>query len=228
MTSLTLNKAVVSEVDLGFTQIQGLMLPDGSFAVAVPQLAELLSCNQNTFSRDLKRLLGEGFRPSKIKTELGNQLINVISLTSASRTIYLLSLAGNAVAKELMLALVDEGLDRRFNKAFGRKVTDDEYNARLALRLARLQARRLWTDILRNRSLELYGVKPKPEQYKIWTVIVNDRLFNRDHFFCNRDNMNQVEQETIELFERMARRKAELYPQATPDQLVEMALAAFT
>lgn len=228
MTSLTLNKAVVSEVDLGFAQIQGLMLPDGSFAVAVPQLAELLSFDRNQASRDIKALLGKDFRFDTAKSELNSKAVNILLLPQVSKVIYLLSLKGNEIAKELMLALVDEGLDRRFNKAFGRKVTDDEYNARLALRLARLQARRLWTDILRDRSLELYGIKPQPEQYKIWTVIVNDRLFNRDHFFRNRDNMNQVEQETIELFERMARRKAELYPQATPDQLVEMALAAFT
>ena len=227
MDSLALKKAVVSQVDLGFAQIEGLMLPDGSFAVAVPQLAKILSYNQNTFSRDLKRLLGEGFRPSKIKTELGNQLINVISLTSASRTIYLLSLAGNAVAKELMLALVEEGLDRRFRKAFNQQADEDEYNARIALRVARIKARRLWTDVLRDRSLILFGEKPTPDQYKIWTVIVNERLFNKPHFYCDRDNMNQLEQEAIELFERMAERKSKLHPEATPDEIVEMALSSF-
>ena len=40
--------------------------------------------------------------------------------------------------------------------------------------------------------------------------------------------MDQREQETIELFERMARRKAETNPQATPDDLVMMAIQAFS
>ena len=34
-------KAVIATIDLGFTKIDGLMLPDGSYAIAVPQLAEL-------------------------------------------------------------------------------------------------------------------------------------------------------------------------------------------
>ena len=39
--------------------------------------------------------------------------------------------------------------------------------------------------------------------------------------------MNSLEQEAIELFERMAERKSKLHLNATPDELVEMALASF-
>lgn len=228
MSSLTLNKAVVSQVDLGFTKIEGLMLPDGTYAVAVPQVADLFSIPNKNASRDFKALLGKDFSFLKTKSELNSKEVNILTIAHVTKVIYLLSLKGDDKAKELMLALVEEGLDRRFSKAFGQRVTDEEYNARLALRIARLQARRLWTDTLRDRSLELYGIKPTSEQYRLWTVIVNNALFDRDHFFCDRDNMDQMEQETIELFERMARRKAETNPQATPDDLVMMAIQAFS
>ena len=58
-------------------------------------------------------------------------------------------------------------------------------------------------------------------------AICKASLFNRRHFECDRDNMEVFEQETIELFERMAERKAKTHKMATPDQLVEMAISSF-
>ena len=220
-------KAVVATVDLGFTEIQGLMLPDGSYAVAISQLAELLSLFKGNASRDFKALLGKNFSLIKVKSEINSQPVNIVTISQATKIIYQMSLKGDKVARELMLALVDEGLDRRFSRAFGKRIDEDEYQQRLTLRMQRILARKLWTDILRDRSLDLYGVKPTSQQYKEWTVIVNNRLFNRDHFNCDRDNMSQEEQEYITLFEKMAERKAKLHGKATPDELVEMALAAF-
>jgi len=34
-------KATVSQVDLGFIQIEGLLLSNGNYAVAIPQIADL-------------------------------------------------------------------------------------------------------------------------------------------------------------------------------------------
>lgn len=226
MTNNT-SKAVVATIDLGFEKIEGLMLPDGNYAVAIPQLAELFSFPNKHASRDIKALLGNSFQFPKTKSELHPKEVNILLLPQVTKVIYLLAKKGNAIANELMLALVEEGLDRRFSKAFNKRVADDEYQERLALRMKRLQARKLWTDVLRDRSLKLYNQKPTPEDYKLWTVLVNERLFNKRHFCCDRDNMEQWEQETIELFERMAERKAKLHFQATPDDLVEMALSSF-
>ena len=221
------SKAVVATVDLGFTKIEGLMLPNGGYAVAVPQLADVFQLDKNQASRSMKALMGKGFRFDTAKSELHPKSVNILSVSQASKLVYLLAVKGNDIANEFMLALVEEGLDRRFSKAFNQRVTEEEYQERIALRMKRLQARKLWTDILRDRSTALFGVTPTPNNYRDWTVKVNERLFNKRHFQCNRDNMNQLEQESIELFERMAERKAKLHAQATPDQLVEMALASF-
>jgi hypothetical protein len=222
-----ITKAVVATVDLGFEKIEGLMLPNGEYGVAIPQIAKSFRINQNTASRDLKRLLGDDFRPSKTKTELGNQSINVVTLEGFAKIIRALDRKGNTVANAFIDAIIQEGLERRFDRAFGKKVDEDERNQLIALRMKRIMARRLWTDTLRDRSLKLYNEKPTPEDYRLWTVLVNERLFNKRHFRCDRDNMEQWEQETIELFERMAERKAKLHPQSTPDDLVEMALSSF-
>ena len=222
-----ITKAVVATVDLGFAQIEGLMLPDGSYAVAIPQLAEVFSTHKNTFSRDLKRLLGADFSPSKIRTELGRQLINVVTLENFAKIIRALDRKGNETASAFIDAILQEGLERRFDTAFKKKVSEDERNQLVALRMKRIMARKLWTDTLRDRSMLLCGEKPSPENYRQWTVKVNERLFNKPHFHKNRDNMNLLEQEAIELFERMAERKSKLHLNATPDELVEMALASF-
>lgn len=226
MTNNT-SKAVVATVDLGFAKIQGLMLPNGSYAVAVPQLADVFSFPNKHASRDIKALLGNGFQFPKAKSELHSKEVNILLVPQVSKLVYLLAVKGNSIANEFMLALVEEGLDRRFSKAFNQRVTEEEYQERIALRMKRLQARKLWTDVLRDRSMLLFGISPTPNNYRDWTVKVNERLFNKRHFQCDRDNMNHLEQEMIELFERMAQRKAKLHPQATPDQLVEMALASF-
>ena len=102
MTSLTLNKAVVSEVDLGFAQIQGLMLPDGSFAVSVPQVAELLSFPNKNASRDIKALLGDDFKFVKIPTPLNSKAVNTISVDEAKRVIYALAAKGNESACSIL------------------------------------------------------------------------------------------------------------------------------
>lgn len=228
-------RAAIATVDLGFTKIEGLMLPDGSYAIAVPQIAEVFSFLIHNASRDFKALLGEDSPFLKAKTPINSKAVNILTLEQFSRLVRALDKKGNPIAAAFVDATLEEALERRFNRAFEKRVSEDEYNVKIALRMQRLLARRLWTDVLRDRSLELYGVKPVSDQYKAWTVIVNERLFNRAHFFCvplrgslrDRDNMEQEEQELISLFESMAARKSKLHPMATPDQLVEMSLAAF-
>lgn len=156
-------KAVVATVDLGFAKIEGLMLPDSSYAIAVPQLAEVFSFDKNQASRTVKSLLGKNFQFDTAKTELNPKSVNILSLAQATKVIYLLARKGNEIANEFMLALTEEGLDRRFSKAFNQRVTEEEYQSRIALRLKRLEARRLWTDVLRDRSLDLWNEKPTPE-----------------------------------------------------------------
>ena len=51
-------KAQVTAVQIGTICIEGLMLPDGSFGVAVPQIADIAlnKCSRNKASRYLKRV----------------------------------------------------------------------------------------------------------------------------------------------------------------------------
>lgn len=58
-------KAQIATIDLGFVKFDGLMMPDGGYAIAVPQVATLIQSSQNYASQGFKRLLGKGFNPHK-------------------------------------------------------------------------------------------------------------------------------------------------------------------
>jgi hypothetical protein len=72
MTNLT---AKIAKIKFGTIEVEGLMVSDGSFGIAIPQLCDLFAdektfkTSKNTAARDFKRLMGEGFKTSKCFTE---------------------------------------------------------------------------------------------------------------------------------------------------------------
>jgi len=220
-------KAQVTKIDLGSIQFDGLMLPDGTYAIAVPQIAELVGLSKQYASRDLKRMMGKDFSPSKSTTEYTKAAVNIVDLATFRKVIRELDKQSNPIASALIDAFIEESIERRFDTAFGKKVSEVERNEVLAQRMQRLLARRAWTDVLQERHIKCFGSKPVPRQFKEWTVVVNQALFNRKHFNCNRDNMEMEEQRIIEMFESMAIRRASQNPEVSPDRLLELALDTF-
>ncbi|MFB6284826.1 MAG: hypothetical protein ABEK59_13015 [Halobacteria archaeon] len=85
-------KAIVATIDLGFDQLEGLMLPDGSYGIAVQQLARVFQTHNNYASQEFKRLIGEDFQPHKVATELtsnnrNQNRKNVVDLKTAKKII---------------------------------------------------------------------------------------------------------------------------------------------
>jgi hypothetical protein len=221
------SKALVAQIDLGFAKFNGLMIPDGRYAIAVPQIAELFQFNPNQASRDLKRLLGNDFQFDQAKSELNPKAVNIVYLEDFGQIIRALDKKGNPIAIAFIDAILVESLERRFDNSFGKKVSEEERNARLELRIKRILARHKWTDTLMERHVKLFGTKPSPEQYREWTVEVNKALFNKPHFKCDRDNMEIDEQLLIEQFEFMAVRNAQKFPDISCNELVRKALETF-
>jgi len=222
-----MTKAIVSQIDLGFAKFEGLMLPDGSYAIAVPQIADLIGLDRNQASRGIKRLLDNEFNPTKSTTEYTKAAVNIVDLITFRKIIRALDRQGNPIATALVDAFFEESVERRYDTAFGKKVTESERNQILAQRMKRLIARRGWTDILQERHIECYGTKPTPKQFRDWTVRVNQVLFSKTHFKCDRDNMQAEEQSIIETFEKMAVRRAGQNPKEEPTILLELALDTF-
>ncbi len=223
------SKAKIATVDFGFCQIEGLMLPDSEYALAITQANKFLkfSASPQHAPRSLKRLLGDSFKPPRIATELNPNKAYVITLDEFKKVVRALDKQGNAVASAFIDAALLESVERRFDRAFGIKREEDERNALMELRIKRLLARRQWTDVMQDRHTKLFGAKPTPKQFRDWTVKANLSLFQKTHFQCDRDTMSIEEQMQIENFEFLCCRWSKKYPVDTPDQILDKVLSTF-
>jgi hypothetical protein len=139
-------RAKVTTVKFGSITLEGLMLPDGSFAISVSQCSELFQFDKNQASRDLKRILGADFQFDKIASELHPKAVNYITLLQFEKLIILLSAKGNKIALELNLALVGLSLKQVFCDAFGIKFDAEDRQNYLKARMAGIKTRRTLTD----------------------------------------------------------------------------------
>jgi hypothetical protein len=93
----------------------------------------------------------------------------------------------------------------------------------------RIQAFRKWTDIIRDRHIKFYGVKPEGWYYGKLVKKANLALFGVPEFGNDRtENMTIEQQETIKEFECYLARKARNNPDLEPEAVLNMALNQFT
>jgi len=117
--------ASVTTVQIGPLSLQGLMSENGDFAIAVPQIADLIQTSRNTASRDLKRLLGKDSKTSiifdKWTTPFNKRGVNVLHIQDFERVLFEYALAGHAEAIAITRALMGLSLHQLFADAFGLK-----------------------------------------------------------------------------------------------------------
>ncbi len=140
-----MSKAVVAKVDLGFTVIEGLQLPDGSYAIGVSQAAKCLSVPLKHSSKQFKALLCKDSSFPSVKSELNSRDVNILTLSEFMLLLTKLARTGNELAWDLLEATATETFERRFDSAFNVKRSEEERNARLSARLRGKVARRTLT-----------------------------------------------------------------------------------
>lgn len=114
-------KAKLAQICIGSNlSVEGLELPDGSFAVSVSQVATLFSVDSRQASRTLKPLLGDGFQFDKLVSELHPKAVNILSLTQFETVMIELAIKGNSQAIALLRALAGMALSELFKDAFDR------------------------------------------------------------------------------------------------------------
>jgi hypothetical protein len=141
-------KAARATVNLGASSIDGFRLPDGGYRLSQAQAAEAIDespVNALRFlsSKDSKALLGDSFTdytPDSIEVvsqsgRRGQTRINALPLEVV--TAYWMSRAyrGNKKAFLLCWAMMTEGLERRFDRAFGVTRSEDDWDRQLSDRL---------------------------------------------------------------------------------------------
>ena len=146
-----MSKAMIALVNIGSNiEIEGLRLPNGTFAVSVSQIANLFSIPQKNSSRDFKALLGEGFQFLKTSSELHPKPVNIISLSQFEIVMMMLDRMGNLKAQELRDALAGLALNELFCDAFGVVSDARTRKAWLDARFKGIQERTSLTDAIKD------------------------------------------------------------------------------
>lgn len=114
-------KAIVAKVQFGTFEIDGLLFEDGSYGIAIPQVASLFLDSQMRASQTLKRLMGMDFKTHKTKTSFNRNTTLSISLVDFEKVLAKLDRAGNVKAQEFRDGLVGLSLQQLFCDAFGVK-----------------------------------------------------------------------------------------------------------
>jgi hypothetical protein len=145
-------KATRASVQIGALEVDGFMLPDGSYRMSQAQVAQAVDkppVNALRFleSKALKSLLGEGYTdytPEQIEIEAepsrrGQSRFNALPLEVATAYWVNQCFQGNKQALALVMALATETLDRRFDTAFSVSRTEQERDERLQERIQQLE-----------------------------------------------------------------------------------------
>ncbi len=143
-------RAVRASVQIGLLTVDGFMLPDGSYRMSQTQAAECVGLSERNareflHSKALKSLLGEGYTPANSEIESdagqlrGGSRIRALPLEVVGAYWLWQAARGNKTALSLVMALLTETLERRFDAAFGVIRTEQERDELLSERVRRLE-----------------------------------------------------------------------------------------
>jgi hypothetical protein len=252
-----MSKAKKTQVQLGDITLEGYMAADDTYYMSTRYVGECIGMSPRTYGMHLgkKRKKSQAKKtpqnttsvsntkgdsqaiipqPRTIKVEGSVQQITGTTLEFVSEFWFLQAEKGNVIAKALCKALMIESLQRRFDKAFGKAVSEEEYNAQLQQRWERLQARKGWTGtfkslLIRDKMYYKPGTKEIAEHvkeaYASTTVKVNWELFGVRDFNGDRDNMTREQQIQIERFERTLVAYSKKHPKKNGFEVIEDVLA---
>ena len=143
-------KATRSSVRIGSLEVDGFMLPDGSYRMSQTQAAECIGkpeINARRFldSKAIKALLGNSYTPDTVEIEAsaeqlrGQSRFNALPLEVVTAYWFNQAAQGNKEALALVWSLLTESLERRFDNAFSVTRTDTERDERLTQRIQQLE-----------------------------------------------------------------------------------------
>ncbi len=147
-------KATRASVQIGALEVDGFMLPDGSYRMSQAQVAEAVGLSRRNVSdflrsKAIKALIGKGYTGTILEREeieiepepgkRGQSRFMAMPLEIVSAYWQWQSHRGNKKALALCIALMTETLERRFDTAFGVTRTEQERDDRLQKRIQQLE-----------------------------------------------------------------------------------------
>ena len=170
-------RAEIATVKIGHLEFDGLMMANGTFGVGVPQIALLTKTSSNTASRDFKRLLGDDFKTSKVKTVYNKNYTNFVTLYVFELILARLDRSGNTTAQNIRDLLVGLSLQQLFSDAFCIQFEKEERQEWIKDRQEGKEKRRTLTDSIKDYLLSHPHADKK--LYPIVTDSIYLGIFNR-------------------------------------------------
>ncbi|AFZ15755.1 hypothetical protein Cri9333_5000 (plasmid) [Crinalium epipsammum PCC 9333] len=241
MTTLVLS-AEVTDVNIGFLVIDGLMDENGNFYIAVPQMADIDLVPPNRSSKQLEAFINTGFQSHvkldfvKLKTEFNPKPINAISLKTFEVLLARLDRKGNVKAQEFRDVLAGLSLHQLFCDAFGIRFEKEERQSWLKARMLTKETFWFMGDSIKQYYLE----HPRQEKYPSQNYCeafdtLNFALFGKrsktikeilgiGKSALNRDHFGQNSLKKIEMIQRIAEAQIK-YESKKPVEAVKFAAA---
>ena len=170
-------RAEIATVRIGYLEFEGLMLSDGTFGIAVPQICSVFSFLNKNAQRDIQSLLNEPSPFLKWSSKLNSKAVSVLLLPSFERLIFRLALKQNKVAISLSEQLIGLSLQQLFSDAFCIQFEKEERQQWLKDRQEGKEKRRTLTDSIKDYLLSHPHVDKK--LYPIVTDLIYLGIFNR-------------------------------------------------
>jgi hypothetical protein len=212
------NKARVAQVFIGSIVFEGVMLPNGDFAITLSQLRDLAfpSVSQNNAIRELKAACGKDFQLTKVSTEISNNPQWIVPIDQLNYCLTELAFRGHKESRDLVRVLSGLSLQQLFCDAFGQKFEAADRQAWLQSRVSGKNARRSLTDAI-NSYVQRHPELPKKTKDYIYATTtdntykalfgVSSKVLKETRGVKNlRDNMTMAEINAIDTVEGIAQR----------------------
>ncbi len=138
-----------ARIQIGVLEVEGFMLPDGSYRMSQSQAAEIVGLSERNArdflsSKAFKSLRGEGYTPAifeidEVSQGRGQSRFNALDLDVVITYWTWQCFRGNKQALTLLIALATETLERRFDTAFGVARSEQDRDERLASTLEQME-----------------------------------------------------------------------------------------
>jgi hypothetical protein len=234
--------ATVAQVPFGIIEIEGLLLEDGSFAVAQQQVATLFQVIPTSAPKWLKTLLGKECRLFRVKTNRGltegkriRSSENALSINQFERVLRLLDRKGNKLAEEMIDSLLGLSLTQLFSDAFKVKFEQAERQEYLITRQATKDSFWYLTDDIKA-YIDKYGSSCPKYHYINSFKVMSIGLFGKPPATIkeelniakedlNRDHFGNESLRRIDMVQRLAR--VSIQNNERPSDAVIQAINAF-
>lgn len=143
-------KAIRQIIQIGSIEVEGFMLPDGSYRMSQTQAAGAIG-EEEVYARNfltakgVKQLIGLSYTPETFEVEATDQARGQTRIQGWTLEmvytywVYRCS-KGNKTAFTMVVALGTESLERRFDRAFDITRVEADYNQRLIMRTRELES----------------------------------------------------------------------------------------